>query len=203
MIREMPRASETSTTSNAHIPSDPWPLPQPQNLIKNLLPSNSLEQELVVRHPIAYPALQHIAISDLPLEELISRRPGMTATQFLRDTASPALADMIQTDDEESEEDALFEFCKGLPHLTQLQIEYLRKVDLALWMDLPIPNGTAVRAIALYLNNDYAVLPLFHADLFLRDLCQKQPYFCSALLISALMGWACVSIPIKTCYFRR
>ncbi|KAM0231510.1 hypothetical protein ACHAP5_011041 [Fusarium lateritium] len=191
MLCEMPRAGETSATSEAHIPSIPSPSPQPPNLIKSLLPSNPVEQELMVRHPIAYPVLLPMVISDLPFEELTSRRPGMTATQVLRDTTSPSSADMMLTDDDEPEEDALFEFCKGLPHLTQSHIEYLQNVNLTLWMDLPIPNITAVRVIALYLNNDYPVLPVFHADLFLRDLCQNQPYFCSALLISALLGWAC------------
>jgi hypothetical protein len=47
--------------------------------------------------------------------------------------------------------------------------------------------------IALYLNNDYPVLPVFNADLFLRDLSQNRSYFCSRLLVSALLGWACVS----------
>ncbi|KAJ4002792.1 hypothetical protein NW766_012724 [Fusarium irregulare] len=187
MLREMPRSRETSATSEAHNAS---PSPQPQNLIRSLLPFNPLEQELMVRNPIAYPILLPMAVSDLPLKELTSRRPGMTATQVLRDTASPSSADMMLTDDEESNEDALFEFCQGLPHLCPSHVEYLRKADLTLYMELPIPNETAVRVIALYLNNDYPVLPLFHADLFLRDLCQNQPYFCSALLISALLGWA-------------
>jgi hypothetical protein len=197
MLREMPRARETSATSENLVSP---PSPQAQNPIKSLLPSNHLEQELMVRHPIAYPVLLPMVVSDLPLEELTSRRPGMTATQVLRDTRSPLSADMMSTDDEE-EEDALLEFCKGLPHLTPSQVEHLQKVNLALWMDLPIPNETAVRVIALYLNNDYPVLPLFHADLFLQDLCQNRPYFCSVLLISALLGWACVGIPIANVLF--
>jgi hypothetical protein len=118
----------------------------------------------------------------------------MTTTQVDNNTASPSLSEIMLTDDEElGEDDTLLKFCKELPHLTQLHIEYLQKVDITSWIELPGPNQTAVRAIALYLNNDYPVLPLFHADLFLRDLSQKRPYFCSALLISALLGWACVS----------
>lgn len=196
MLREMPRDGETSVASETQNPSIPLASLQPQNLIKSLLPSNPMEQELMVRHPIAYPVLLPMGVGDLPLEQLTSRRPGMTATKVLRDTASLSSADPISTDDEGLDEDVLIEFLQGLPHLSQLHIEYLRKVNLTLWMDLPIPNETAVRVIALYLNNDYPVLPLFHADLFLRDLCQNQPYFCSALLISALLGWACVGIPV-------
>ncbi|KAF4986939.1 hypothetical protein FGRMN_10611 [Fusarium graminum] len=189
MLRQMPRATETSTS----ITEAPSPFPQ-HNLIGSLLPaSNPLEQELMVRHTIAYPIILPLAIGSPPFEELLtSRRPGMTATQVLRDATSPSSADMMLSDDEElGDDDALVEFCKGLPHLIQSHIEYLQKVDLTLWMNLPIPNQTAVRVMALYLNNDYPVLPVFYADLFLHDLSQNRPYFCSALLISALLSWAC------------
>ncbi|KAF5668659.1 nitrate assimilation regulatory nira [Fusarium heterosporum] len=188
-LREMPRGMETS----ASIIEAPSSSPQ-HNLIGSLLPaSNLLEQELMVRHPIAYPILLPVVIGSPSFEDLLtSRRPGMTATQVLRDTTSPSSADMMLSDDEElGDDDTLVEFCRRLPHLTQSHVEYLQKVDLTLWMDLLIPNQTAVRVIALYLNNDYPVLPLFHADLFLHDLSQNRPYFCSALLISALLGWAC------------
>ncbi|RGP77968.1 nitrate assimilation regulatory nira [Fusarium longipes] len=201
-LRETPKDSGTSTTTETHLRSTTWPSAQTQSLTRSLLPSNLAEQELMVRHPIAYPVMLPMSISDLPLEELTSRRPGMTATQVLRDITTPTSPDMMATDDdEESGDDALLEFCKGLPHLTNLHVEYLQKVDLTLWMDLPIPNETAVRVIALYLNNDYPVLPLFHADLFLRDLHLNQPYFCSALLISALLGWACDELGLD--YLRR
>ncbi|KAH7261612.1 hypothetical protein BKA59DRAFT_497753 [Fusarium tricinctum] len=198
MLREFPRARESSTTSTeASIPfSNPSSSPQPPqyNLIRSLLPtSNPLEQELMVQHPIIYPLLLPMALGSLSLEDLLaSRKPGMTATQVDNNTASPSLSEIMLTDDEElGEDDTLLKFCKELLHLTQLHIEYLQKVDITSWIELPVPNQTAVRAIALYLNNDYPVLPLFHADLFLRDLSQKRPYFCSALLISALLGWAC------------
>jgi hypothetical protein len=200
MLREIPRARETSATlTEASIPfSNPSSSPQPPqyNLIRSLLPtSNPLEQELMAQHPTVYPVLLPMALSGLPLEDLLTaRKPAMTATQVLCDTTSPSSADMMLTDEEElGEDDALFKFCKGLPHLAELHMQYLQKVDISLWMELPVPNQTAVRVIALYLNNDYPVLPVFHADLFLRDLSQKRPYFCSALLISALLGWACVS----------
>ncbi|KAH6968089.1 hypothetical protein DER45DRAFT_606824 [Fusarium avenaceum] len=192
MLRQLPQAKETSITSTeASNPfSNPSASPQPSQhkLIRSLLPtSNPLEQELMVQHPIVYPIFVPTAVG---LESLLtSRRPGMTATQVLNNTASPDI--MIMDDEDLGKEDALFKFCKGLPHLAQLHIDYLQKVDITSWMELPVPNQTAVRAIALYLNNDYPVLPIFHAGLFLRDLSQKRPYFCSALLISALLGWAC------------
>lgn len=193
MLREMPRGRDTPVVlTEAPSSVSPQPEHNPNGIV--LPPSNPLENELMVRHPIAYPILLPIALDKLPLKDLLNpRTPGMTATQVLRDVTSPSLADAMLMGDEEPSGDALYEFCKGLPHLTQLQIDYLRKINLTSWIELPIPNQSAVRVIALYLNNDYPVLPVFHADLLLHDLSQNRPYFCSALLISALLGWACVS----------
>ncbi|KAG5657974.1 hypothetical protein KAF25_006925 [Fusarium avenaceum] len=176
MLRELPQARETSITSTeASNPfSNPSASPQPSqyNRIRSLLPtSNPMEQELMVQHPIVYPIFVPMALG---LEGLLtSRRPGMTATQVLNNTASPDI--MLMDDEDLGEKDALFKFCKGLPHLAQLHIDYLQKFDITSWMELPVPNQTAIRAIALYLNNDYPVLPIFHEDLFLRDLSQKRP----------------------------
>ncbi|KAF5681572.1 NirA-like nitrate assimilation regulatory protein [Fusarium denticulatum] len=78
-----------------------------------------------------------------------------------------------------------------LSNLTESHMDLLNQVNISLWTTLPIPNEVAVQVIALYLNNDYPVLPLFDADLFLRDLVHNQPYFCSSFLITALLAWAC------------
>lgn len=85
------------------------------------------------------------------------------------------------------------DFYKKLSHLSPMHVSFLNQVDITSWTSLPIPNQIAVQVIALYLNNDYQVIPLFNMDLFLRDLSRNQPYFCSSLLVSALLGWACVS----------
>jgi hypothetical protein len=95
----------------------------------------------------------------------------------------------------DDDHDGVGDWWKGLSHLTQSYIDLLHQVDITLWTDLPIPNDVAIRVIALYLNNDFPVLPLFNADLFLQDFSQSRPYFCSRLLVSALLAWACVRTP--------
>jgi hypothetical protein len=160
----------------------------------SLLPpaSNSMEQELMVRHPIAYPVLMPIAVNSLPLETLlIPRNPEMLRERLLlNDTAHSELPDTAKKKDDHCYGAA--DWCKSLMHLTKSHLDILLQVDISFWTDLPIPNDFAIRVIALYLNNDFPVLPLFDADLFLQDLSQKRPYFCSRLLVSALLAWACV-----------
>ena len=150
-----------------------------------------MEQELMVRHPIAYPVLMPISVSALPLETLLAPRKAEILGERLLLSATPS--ERIDTSMASSDNGTFDDWCDNLSHLSQLHIEYLHQVDIALWTELPVPNDVAIRVIALYLNNDYPVLPLFNADLFLQDLSQNRPYFCSRLLVSALLGWACVS----------
>jgi hypothetical protein len=151
-----------------------------------------MEQELMVRHPNAYPVLMPIAVNSLPLERLlIPRKPEMVGRLLLNDANSSEPADTAMASGNSDERsDGWY---NNLSHLAQSQIDLLLKVDIKCWTELPIPNDVAIRVIALYLNNDYPVLPVFNADLFLRDLSQNRSYFCSRLLVSALLGWACVS----------
>ncbi|EXA32174.1 hypothetical protein FOVG_16550 [Fusarium oxysporum f. sp. pisi HDV247] len=218
MLREMPprdssvqASTETpssSSSSSSSIPSSsfsissfssspssspPSPLLQ-YNLVGSLLPpaTNSLEQELMVWHPIAYPALMPIVASSLPLEKLLNpRRSDVLSAHLLHDAEPP---DSVSPDMRiESRDDNKVnpDFYKKLSHLSPMHVSFLNQVDITSWTSLPIPNQIAVQVIALYLNNDYQVIPLFNMDLFLRDLSRNQPYFCSSLLVSALLGWAC------------
>lgn len=208
MFRKMPRDATASSSSAVTpessassskssppctpLPAEP-PSPVQYNLVGSLLPpaSNPMEQELMVRHPIAYPVLMPIAVSVLPLETLLAPRKAEILGERLLLSATPS--ERIDTSMASSDNGTFDGWCNNLSHLSQLHIEHLHQVDIALWTELPIPNDVAIRVIALYLNNDYPVLPLFNADLFLQDLSQNRPYFCSRLLVSALLGWACVS----------
>ena len=217
MFRKMPRDTSASS-SNADTPESPassspnsppsWtplpaqpPSPVQYNFVGSLLPpaSNPMEQELMVRHPIAYPVLMPVAVNSLPLEKLMApRKPGMLEGRLLlNDAKYSELADIPMKDGDDDDE-SFDGWCNNLSHLTQSQINLLHQVDISYWTELPIPNKVAIRVIALYLNNDYPILPLFSADLFLQDLSQVRPYFCSRLLVSALLGWACVSQPHHT-----
>jgi hypothetical protein len=211
MLRETPAdatpqaSTETSTSLSPSpfplpLPTSPpslwshFPLPSQHSIIGSLLPpaSCSVDLELMVRHPIAYPVLLPLTPASLPLDELLVPRTfellGPAPPDSSRSQSSP---DINMTQDA-SASTGLY---KKLSHLTESVIDLLGQVDISSWISLPIPNQIAVHAIALYLNNDYPVLPLFDADLFLRDLVHNQPYFCSTFLVTTLLAWACVRKP--------
>ncbi|EKJ69927.1 hypothetical protein FPSE_09877 [Fusarium pseudograminearum CS3096] len=206
LFRKMPRdtytAAQSMNTPETSSPRSPpsWtplaaqcPSPMHYTLVGSLLPpaSSPMEQELMVRHPIAYPVLMPIAVNSLPLEALlIPRNPeGLGDRLSLNDTAHSELSDTAKKKVDISDE--ADDWYKSLLFLEKSHIDLLRQVDVSKWTDLPIPNEFAIRVIALYLNNDYPVLPLFNVDLFLQDLAQNRPYFCSRLLVSALFAWGC------------
>ncbi|KAI1212377.1 uncharacterized protein F4807DRAFT_415789 [Annulohypoxylon truncatum] len=68
----------------------------------------------------------------------------------------------------------------------------LEVVNFLKWTSVPIPNELAATLISLYLEIDYPWRPLFDADLFLNDCVEGKTHFCSALLVNALLGWACL-----------
>ncbi|OBS25978.1 hypothetical protein FPOA_06510 [Fusarium poae] len=189
-------STTTTTTTTTTTPPSLWshfPLPSQHSIVGSLLPPVScpLDLELMVRHPIAYPVLLPLMPTSLPLDELLVPRTlellgpplGQLPPHSSRSQSSP---DINMTQDDSASTD----FYKRLPHLTEFIVDLLNQVDISLWTSLPIPNHVAVHAIALYLNNDYPVLPLFDADLFLRDLVHNQPYFCSTFLVTTLLAWA-------------
>ncbi|KAK6950228.1 hypothetical protein Daesc_008554 [Daldinia eschscholtzii] len=69
----------------------------------------------------------------------------------------------------------------------------LKGVNFQTWTPVPITNDLAATLLSLYLEIDYPWCPLFDADLFLNDCLQGKTHFCSALLVNALLGWACQS----------
>jgi len=68
----------------------------------------------------------------------------------------------------------------------------LSLLDLQYWTAVPIPKTLAAQAISFYLVNEHPVLCFFDPDLLVRDLVSGGKAFCSPLLVSALLAWACV-----------
>jgi hypothetical protein len=71
----------------------------------------------------------------------------------------------------------------------------LQDVEIQTWTKVPIKNELAIRVISFYFEVDYAVIPVFDADLFIEDLARGRRWFCSELLVNSLLCWACVSVP--------
>lgn len=174
-------------SSRSRTPSLPTGLPiSEHDVLRSLLPStpNGFEFELTVRHSIAFPTLIPISVTSPSMGNIV--KPTLIQQLGLARTWNPQ---GLLTDNQ-------LTFEPGPPlHQTHpsRQIDHrLRHVDISKWTDVPISNDLAVRVVAHYLDVDHPVLPLFDADLFLSDLVHYRSDFCSRLLVSAVIAWACV-----------
>ncbi|KAF5253854.1 hypothetical protein FANTH_1315 [Fusarium anthophilum] len=69
----------------------------------------------------------------------------------------------------------------------------LESLQIWQWTSIPIPESLAAQAISFYLTNEHPLLAFFDADLFIRDFVAGGGRFCSQLLVSSLLAWACAS----------
>lgn len=60
------------------------------------------------------------------------------------------------------------------------------------WLQTRVSTEFAAHAISFYLTTEHPILGLFDADLFLDDLVAQKTDFCSPLLLSAVLSFACV-----------
>ena len=66
-------------------------------------------------------------------------------------------------------------------------------IDIGFWSGIQITNQLAATLLSLYLKTDHPTLGLFDYDLFLTDLVNQRVRYCSRLLVSSILSWACVS----------
>jgi hypothetical protein len=69
----------------------------------------------------------------------------------------------------------------------------LRGLAISSWTKVPISDTYAANVISLYLTKDHPIVGFFDSDLFLQDLTDGNANFCSPLMVSAVLYWACVS----------
>ncbi|KAK3679995.1 hypothetical protein LTR78_000372 [Recurvomyces mirabilis] len=67
----------------------------------------------------------------------------------------------------------------------------LARFNLAAWCPVTVPNELARRLLDFYLHTDHAVLGHFDSELFIEDLLNNNTDFCSVLLVTSLLLWAC------------
>uniref|UniRef100_L2FVL0 C6 transcription factor n=1 Tax=Colletotrichum fructicola (strain Nara gc5) TaxID=1213859 RepID=L2FVL0_COLFN len=180
---------------------------------------NSLEFELMVRHSIAYSPWAPMELPQLDFE--ISARPGQgIAVDFPSAAVSPMSADtpspMPPTESESSFSSSRIRFQQeprdssssslslsvpgrfssresGPADFQALCDERLHKIDISAWTNVSVAPDSARRALSLYLETDHTVTALFDVDLLLDSLVSGNTRFCSRLLFSSLLSWACQS----------
>ncbi|WQF89366.1 Putative zn(2)Cys(6) fungal-type DNA-binding domain-containing protein [Colletotrichum destructivum] len=155
----------------------------------SLLPTqSSLEFELMMRHPVAYPAWPPFQPSKLDLDFLLLPRevvwnksqsgPTETANSF------SSYAHRPRGDSSNSTGRV------GPRNPSTVYDNRLLSVDISQWTDVPITNELSLAVLHLYLETDHPMMPLIDVDLLLDGLLGKNE-FCSRILVSGLLAWAC------------
>ncbi|KAL7626363.1 hypothetical protein AAE478_003135 [Parahypoxylon ruwenzoriense] len=177
-----------------------------RQLMAGLIPETqqTAEYELMIRCPTTYSMLIPVEVAFLNPADLL--RPSILDDQKVssilgqRDTISSSSAVVggsgestsrggtttyLETDGSEL---GSFEFLQPTHAVID---DRLNNLDIQRWTGVPVTNELASILISLYLEIDHPWCPLFDADLFLNDCLNGKSHFCSPLLISALLGWAC------------
>ncbi|KFA74943.1 hypothetical protein S40288_10089 [Stachybotrys chartarum IBT 40288] len=179
----------------------------------------SLEFELMIRHPVSYPtptSLEGCLYSPstsqgakllLTLrpynEKYVTGGPGSLLLGILtymfsvihRDAQIPS-ASQSQTDPDDplstrdSTGTANTPTSIQQPPAESYWAFRLREAHFSDWTDVPITNDEAIRVASLYLEIDHPLLGLFDADLFVQDLVSGRSRFCSRFLVEAFLSWA-------------
>ena len=76
----------------------------------------------------------------------------------------------------------------------------LQSLQISYWTKIPVSDEMAASLISFYIETDHNILGLFDADLFLQDLVEFRQRFCSSFLVSAILCYACVGIPLNSYY---
>ncbi|GKT67563.1 LOW QUALITY PROTEIN: C6 zinc finger domain containing protein [Colletotrichum tofieldiae] len=133
---------------------------------------SSLEFELMMRHPVAYPAWPSCQPSKLDLDFLLLPREVLSSASHSGSTDLNSTGRV------------------GPRNPSTLYDNRLLSVDITQWTDVPITNEFSIAVLQLYLETDYPMMPLIDVDLLLDGLLGKNE-FCSRILVSGLFAWAC------------
>ncbi|OBR09654.1 C6 zinc finger domain containing protein [Colletotrichum higginsianum IMI 349063] len=166
---------------------------------------SSLEFELMMRHPVAYPTWQPFQPSKLDLDFLLLPRevvwnesqsgPTEYVGSLLRSllTSNPGFrtADSFSPYAHRPRGDSSNSTGRvGPRNPSTVYDNRLLSVDISQWTDVPITNELSLAVLQLYLETDHPMMPLIDVDLLLDGLLGKNE-FCSRILVSGLFAWAC------------
>jgi hypothetical protein len=157
----------------------------------------SLEFELMTRHPILYPTPASLegCLYSPPTSQgtklLLTLRPYDQANfQSRRGAESQTFAADDQMSVLDSAETANTPTSTQPPPIDSHWTLRLRQARFSDWTDVPMANDEAIRVASLYLEVDHPLLGLFDVDLFLQDLLNVRSRFCSRFLVEAFLSWS-------------
>ncbi|KAF5593752.1 nitrate assimilation regulatory nirA [Fusarium pseudoanthophilum] len=154
---------------------------------------STVELDLNVRFPGVFPVLETLDVKDVDLGLLAVNKRALTSSnqqatgpltpftpiEFGQRSETPTTSESFSTPSDTTGDTGVD------PRLESLQIWQ--------WTSIPIPESLAAQAISFYLANEHPLLSFFDADLFIRDFVAGGGRFCSQLLVSSLLAWACAS----------
>lgn len=76
----------------------------------------------------------------------------------------------------------------------------LNDLSVSFWTRVPISDRSASTLISAFLETDNSAVGFIDKDLFLTDLVQHNPTFCSAFLVNSILYLACVSNPLVSLF---
>ncbi|KAF4996370.1 hypothetical protein FGRMN_4530 [Fusarium graminum] len=171
--------------------------------------SSSLEFELTVRHPVAYPTVFPLDLPSLIADPRLRpvQRPSQTQGLLLEgsspsDTMSPSTSSSndqsgttpsyqsFERPDVKREEDPVG------PRHDQHCDERLHQLQIGYWTGVSIGDEVAANAISHYLQSNHPIFGLFDPDLFIHSLVHRQHQYCSPFLVNALLAHACQSYSV-------
>ncbi|OJJ51804.1 hypothetical protein ASPZODRAFT_22227 [Penicilliopsis zonata CBS 506.65] len=153
--------------------------------------SSAYELELLSVHPVAFPALEPLTVTNVDLSLVgvpthfdVRWSPPEPSLEPASSPETPPIQPMMYLNPQ-----SLSRLYSGPsnhayadPRLTRLQI--------AAWTNVPMSNEFAANILSLFFINEHPVQGFFDADLFLDDLVALRTKYCSRLLVNSILAYA-------------
>ncbi|KAK2668715.1 hypothetical protein RAB80_016095 [Fusarium oxysporum f. sp. vasinfectum] len=192
-LRSSDSVSEFLQVLDSGVMKPPSPINPLDTSLVGTSASSTIELDLNMRYSSVFPTLETLDIKDVDLGLLAVNKRALassnqqaaapltpfTPIEFGQSSETPTTSESFSTPSDTTGDTGVD------PRLESLQIWQ--------WTSVPVPENLAAQAISFYLVNEHPLLALFDADLFIRDFVAGGGRFCSQLLVSSLLAWACAS----------
>ncbi|EFY97999.1 Zn(2)-C6 fungal-type DNA-binding domain protein [Metarhizium robertsii ARSEF 23] len=191
----------------------------PRLAVGKLPTQGSIEFQLMIRHAFAYPTLSPLDASALGLtSSLASHLTASAASKILQVNIlfktyyyipdlifGLTILSLSQKRNRISPQDPVFLIPEpstlgahplegSSPSSSERYYDSrLSLLNIRFWSRIKITNDLAATLLSLYLETDHITLGFFNYDLFLTDLVDQRVRYCSELLVSSILSWACLA----------